>query len=418
MVGTIDERLTRIKKQLARLDDQTAQLAQNQTALLESGIHVIERLPALHADIEQAESRLAALVQNHCVAKRDLDRLDEQLIQAATKSDLERFAAALDSLASANLRAHETILTIVGSLLTTVEKGHTDIRAFLQDEAVRQVCVETSDYASTNPEVGLMSFLYSHLPGRTALDIGAHVGSVSERLLNTGYEVFAFEPWSVNYTQLIQRLSGYDGFHGLNVALGAIDGELPLALAKDTTSDRVYDDASVFPSLYEHGMPEGLSFYETVRVPVKKLATLHREGAVPADVSLVKIDTEGYDLEVIRGMEDHRYPVVVVEFWDADIPFADKGLLYTTESMAREMRQRDYFWYIVLYRVWGENRIGYFCNHDRAVPRSWGNMFFFRNRETFQHAQQWCSAVLPRTYFKHRAHGSNVTTDPETAAVS
>ena len=57
-------------------------------------------------------------------------------------------------------------------------------------------------------------------------------------------------------------------------------------------------------------MPEGLAFRETVPVTVRKLASLHREDIVPAEVSYVKVDTEGYDLEVIKGMEDYRYPVV------------------------------------------------------------------------------------------------------------
>src|SRR5262249_40396623 len=121
--------------------------------------------------------------------------------------------------------------------------------------------------------------------------------------------------------------------------------------------------------------------------------------------SVVKIDTEGFDLEVIRGMGDHRYSVVMTEFWDAHIPFANEGLRYTVESMAREMRQRGYLWYIVIYRVWGHNETAFFCNHDRAVPESWGNIVFFQDREVFVQAQNWCGAVLPRTYFKHVAAG-------------
>jgi hypothetical protein len=103
---------------------------------------------------------------------------------------------------------------------------------------------------------------------------------------------------------------------------------------------------------------------------------------------------------VVRGMDGHRYPVVCVEFWESQIPFAKDGLLYTFESIVHEMGRRGYFWYIVLYRVWGQNQTAFFCNHDRPVPGSWGNLFFFRDHNTFQQAQQWCAAVLPRTYFK------------------
>jgi hypothetical protein len=173
-----------------------------------------------------------------------------------------------------------------------------------------------------------------------------------------------------------------------------------LHLAIDSTRDRTFDDPTVFHSLARHGMPDGLAFKDTVTVPVDRLADLHRDEIIPRDVSLVKIDTEGFDLEVIRGMREHRYPVVAVEYWDAEIPFARLGLQYKVDDMVREMRARGYYWYVVLYRVWGHNQIAFFCNHDWPVPQSWGNIFFFQERDTFLQAQQWCSAVLPRTFFK------------------
>jgi hypothetical protein len=147
-------------------------------------------------------------------------------------------------------------------------------------------------------------------------------------------------------------------------------------------------------------MPEGLAFVQRISVSVKRLADLHQEGLVPSDIGLVKIDTEGFDLEVIQGMGDYRYPVVAAEFWDAEIPFGTEGMLYTMQNMVSEMRQRSYPWYIVIYRLWGQPHTAFFCNHDRSVPGSWGNIIFFRDRETFSEAQKWCSAALPRTYFK------------------
>ena len=99
-------------------------------------------------------------------------------------------------------------------------------------------------------------------------------------------------------------------------------------------------------------------------------------------------------------MGERRYPVVAAEFWDAEIPFGGSGQLYSLNSMADEMRRRDYFWYIVLYRIWGENQSAFYCNHDKSVPGTWGNAIFFRDYGIFSQAQSWCSAVLPRTYFK------------------
>ena len=92
--------------------------------------------------------------------------------------------------------------------------------------------------------------------------------------------------------------------------------------------------------------------------------------------------------------------IVCAEYWDTEIPFGRSGLLYTFESLVAEMKNRGYAWHVVLYRIWGQNQTAYYCNHHRSVPHSWGNVVFFRDHDLFAKAQDWCSAVLPRTYFK------------------
>src|ERR1035437_10205616 len=380
-------------------------------------VDAVNKLATANAEVSSANSQALAGYLEGFGHRLDGAVSSSQGLGEVIESMRQRLVDVVNNLATANAEAQEVGLTILRPTLASVlnlereysatrnsiallEPVARETRSFLANEAVRQVVVETSEYAPVNPELGLMCFLYSHLPGRKAMDIGAHIGEVSSCLLKTGYEVYAFEPYPPNYTRLRKRMKGQRAFHAFNMALGAVDGELPLHLVTDSTKDHTFDDPTVFHSLAPHGMPDGLSFDGATTVPVKRVADLHRSGVVPADISLVKIDTEGYDLEVIRGMEGHRYPVVCAEFWDTQIPFASNGLLYTFESIVREMGQRSYFWYIVLYRVWGLNQTAFFCNHNQSVPGSWGNLFFFRDHATFQQAQQWCAAVLPRTYFK------------------
>jgi FkbM family methyltransferase len=362
-----------VHERLDTLEQQSADVANTQTALLESSIHMVET---------QRQMRTAQAADF-----------------GAVQSSLDRLFALHDALRESSTASLERIAHH-GEALAPLTATVRDAADWLANQSVRQVCVETSDYVSTNPELGLMAFLYSYLPGRNALDIGAHVGDVSQYLVNAGYDVYAFEPYPPSYARLTERLRAQPGFHAFQSALGSSSGEAPLHLVVDSTADNTFDDPTVFHSLAPHGMPDGLAFENAVSVPVQRLADLHRDGVIPSDISLVKIDTEGYDLEVIRGMNDHLYNTVVVEFWDEQIPFANQGLNYTLEDMVGAMRTRGYLWYIVLYRVWGQNQTAYFCNHDRAVPHSWGNIFFFQERGTFAQAQQWCSAVLPRTYFK------------------
>jgi FkbM family methyltransferase len=372
-----------VHERLDTVEQQHAELACSQNALLQSSIHLLGTQARVHAELEVQLTEIRQSVdglRRMCQGLREPNEATRVALETSTCQAIESMRRALEESAE---------------LSTEVLK----VRQSL-DVAAYQVCIETSDYAATNPEVGLMDFLYSYLPTRSAIDVGAHVGDVSQHLLKAGYYVYAFEPYPSSHARLVQRINGATGFRAFNMALGSASGEASLHVVVDSTDDRRFGDASVFNSLAPHGMPEGLSFSDSVSVPVTTLDDLHRQGMLPADVSLVKIDTEGFDLEVIRGMGEHRYAVVVAEYWDQRIPFAAEGLQYTLDSLVCEMRQREYFWYIVVYRVWGENVLAFFCNHDRAVPHSWGNIFFFRDQAVFARAQQWCSAVLPRTYFK------------------
>jgi FkbM family methyltransferase len=253
------------------------------------------------------------------------------------------------------------------------------------------------------PEVGLMVHLYSCLPSRTAVDIGANVGNVSSRLLEAGFEVFAFEPHPTVFYQLSDRFSKDANFHCFPWAVGSSDDSRSLHIASETPGSTRYPDSTLYSSLITHSMPDGLAFTGSVTVTVRSLESLHHSEHVPAAIGLVKIDTEGFDLEVIRGMGTHRYSVVIVEYWDEATPFGASGAMNRLDDMIKEMRRRDYHWYIVFYRVWGKEAVSFYCNHERSVENAFGNVFFFRDYTAFAEALKWCSAVLPVTYQTYRA---------------
>lgn len=347
-VRTVHERLDHTDEQLGLVIEQNNAMARTDTALLQSAIHTVKSLRQIETDLYP---RVTSLVGSTDIMLKRLSSLTE----------------------------------------------------IAEAEMVRQVCVETDDYGFTNPETGLASHLYSFLPNRRVADVGAHVGDVAGRLLETGYEVYAFEPFPASYEKLTARHGGEPRFHGFNFALGAEEKQAELRLPADRSGQNVYDDATVFNTLTSHSMPEDLPYTKSVSVPVRTISAMIAEGSLPSNIDLLKIDTEGYDLEVIKGLGELRPPVVEAEYWDTEIPFARSGLLYTFESMVGEMRQRGYGWHIALYRVWGRNQTAFYANHSRAVPNTWGNLVFFRNFDLFREGLKWCSAVLPYTYFKTAA---------------
>jgi FkbM family methyltransferase len=253
----------------------------------------------------------------------------------------------------------------------------------------------------------LMAYLYSYLPSNRAIDIGSHRGDVANRLLQAGYEVYAFEPFPPVLKKLTERLGDNPHLHIFPLAVGGANEERELhivsdeKLLADPNDQPLYPDAdyTLLSSLNKHSLPEGLVFTETVPIFVKTLESLHLSSEIPSDIGLVKIDTEGSDLEVILGMGDNRYPLVVAEFWDPKFPFAYFGANNKLEDMVAEMKRRGYDWFIVIYKIFASNDVSYYCNNKFSIENSWGNVFFFQDYQVFSTALQWCSSVMPATYF-------------------
>lgn len=288
------------------------------------------------------------------------------------------------------------------------EQGVKKILNKLEENDVITINLSSEDTTNSIPEpdVLLMGFLYSFLPYRVALDVGANIGNVSEVLLESGYEVYAFEPYIPTFAKLTSRLNNHSDFHPMDVAVGAEDGEIDLYIAADTSGQDFYQEPSLYNTLSPHSMPPGLEFTDKVSVAIRSLKSLQEDGKVPKEIGLLKIDAEGYDLEVIRGSFNGSVPVIVTEFWDENHVFAKFDAFNSLKVLVQEMRARKYYWYIVIARKENQHSadfvydVFYYSNFPRTLDNSWGNVFFFNDYELFKKALDWCSAMLPMAYFK------------------
>lgn len=307
-------------------------------------------------------------------------------IQAENVDLFARLESALKSECTASALRQDEILGQLRQIDDSIKAMNAS-----PDEAL---CPAAEDsYLRDNPEVGLMLFLYSFLPERTAIDIGANVGEVSERLLAQGYDVYAFEPFPPVFAQLQSRLAQNPGFHAFQMAIGKTDQTLELRVAEDFSGGK-FGDTTVFNTLLPRGGDGDLRFTRSVEVPVRSLESLHRAGEVPAQVGLVKIDTEGFDLEVLRGMGSHRYPVVCAEFWGEKVSIGGGTTFNRLKDLEQEMRTQEYHWFIVVYHIEELADCWFLSNSTAVSSRAWGNVFFFRDFATFRQAADWCTAVL------------------------
>jgi FkbM family methyltransferase len=145
--------------------------------------------------------------------------------------------------------------------------------------------------------------------GRTIIDIGANNGSFAvdfAHLVGDKGNVYSFEPQRIIFYQLCGNvfMNGIDNVHCYNLAIGDSDTDIQVQKPNYFQNGNVnFGDVKV-------GKVEG----ESVSVQQRRLDYFDFN-----DVVFIKIDVQGYELNVIKGAENtirkHR-PYLFVEFED------------------------------------------------------------------------------------------------------
>lgn len=151
------------------------------------------------------------------------------------------------------------------------------------------------------------SFLQS---GDLVFDVGANLGNYAEALCAVGAMVVAIEPDPRNVKVLKKRLHS-DHVRIEPCALGRSEGSADLRIA----SDRV--DISTLSQRWAEN--QNADWQGTVRVPVRTLDAIAKDYGIP---KYVKVDAEGYDAEVLRGMSSFRPEILSFEFLPDDMDVA------------------------------------------------------------------------------------------------
>jgi FkbM family methyltransferase len=132
------------------------------------------------------------------------------------------------------------------------------------------------------------------------LDVGANEGQYAKNLRQIGYQgqIISFEPIGEVYRRLSEKFSSDSRWQGLNIALGATDSFQEFNVATESSV------MSSFLNL-KHQWD-----FRIETVEVRRLDSLFREivGNIQGPRVFLKLDTQGYDLEVVQGavgcMED------------------------------------------------------------------------------------------------------------------
>jgi FkbM family methyltransferase len=147
------------------------------------------------------------------------------------------------------------------------------------------------------PDYREIAFLRSHLNGGTLVDVGANVGSVSILLADRVQHAFLFEPNPAAAARARENLAVNGlGFTLCQVALSDSSGtvELEDSGGVSTTNRTVIGFQTSAPTR----LVPRITFDEFLRTDFPPTS----EGA-PGSITMVKIDVEGHENAVLRGME-------------------------------------------------------------------------------------------------------------------
>lgn len=146
------------------------------------------------------------------------------------------------------------------------------------------------------------------LPGWTpevVFDVGANVGQSAAGYLEAfpGATIHCFEPVAATFEELRERFAGVQRVICARCALGATSRAATIAVGGGSTQSSLVAES---PHVGELREP----------VQVRTLDDVCQERTI-AHIDLLKIDTEGFDLEVLRGahrmLEDQAISLVEVE---------------------------------------------------------------------------------------------------------
>ncbi len=156
-------------------------------------------------------------------------------------------------------------------------------------------------------------------------DIGANVGQYAKELRESGYKgrIISFEPLSRAYNDLNKNAIGDNLWQVVNIALGNYDGKTNINISKNSYSSSILD---ILPS-HLNNCPEA-AYIDKEEVSVRKIDSIINEYWHHPERLFLKVDTQGYEKNVIEGALLSLSNIIGMEMELSLIPLYDGETLF------------------------------------------------------------------------------------------
>lgn len=135
----------------------------------------------------------------------------------------------------------------------------------------------------------------------TVLDVGANVGQFATLARSAGFEgrIISCEPLTGAYAELSSRARRDRRWFTLNTAVGAEPGTATINVSENSFSSSIREMTDVHLAA-----APGSGYVAAETVPVTTVKAIASQHGIDPARTLLKIDTQGFEQEVLRGAGD------------------------------------------------------------------------------------------------------------------
>lgn len=157
------------------------------------------------------------------------------------------------------------------------------------------------------------------------LDIGANTGQYSRKMRNLGFnnKIVSFEPLK-NAFEILKQAALHDkNWIVNNYALGEEDSVGIINVSKKS------DCSSILDMLPDHlESASGLEYVAQQEITIKKLDTIFNSFVSKSDKVMIKIDTQGYEKNVIDGALESLNRIMIIQLEMSIVPMYENEMLF------------------------------------------------------------------------------------------
>lgn len=156
-------------------------------------------------------------------------------------------------------------------------------------------------------------------------DVGANTGQFAKEMRHLGYRgrLVSFEPLQAAY-QVLAKAALKDPEWKVNpFALGNQDGRIPMNVSGNSFSSSIL---KMLPA-HEKSAP-GSTYVAKEEIEIRSMDSVFKSFFRPDDTAMLKIDTQGYEKQVLDGAKDSLKHISLIQLEMSMVPLYENEMLF------------------------------------------------------------------------------------------